>query len=200
MSFAGSGKDSRTTHILVSLDPNYMTLAHPEHERPFGRIDDARQQEMIARFFHGYGDITSLQGDLARHGNMAAAHYPLLDRIKRCIAPPANSHAIHPSRTPTRTYPHTVTTLWLHIPHIGQMPIQLDPDAMTPATATRLYLLAAANTSGRVHRAEPLPRCAWLQQAPLCSRAGDFWHMCEKTSFVGDGTHMSVCGMNQSYV
>ena len=158
MSFAGSGKDSRTTHIFVSLDPNGRTLGHAEHERPFGRIDDARQQEMIARFFHGYDDITSLQVDLARHGNTAAAHYPLLDRIKRCyISPPANSHAVHPSRTPARTYPPTVTTLWLHIPHIGQMPIQLDPDAMTPATASLLYLLAAANISGRVHRAEPLP-------------------------------------------
>ena len=160
VSFAGSGKDSRSCHVFFSLEPHGKGLGAAEHERPFGRIEDPAHQRVIESFFSGYGDLTSLQGAMVRAGNAAAARYPLLDRIERCRyhraasvaggAVPAVPAGIVGSAA------RGPGTVWLHVQGgVGSVPIHLHEGA--PGAAARLAYLAAKNTSGRLHRAEPLP-------------------------------------------
>ena len=85
LSFAGSGKNSRSCHLFVALNKG---LGHAPHETTLGHVDD----EGIATFERvvsnhkaaGYGDTGSLQGALVQQGNPAAAAYPKLDRIRSC--------------------------------------------------------------------------------------------------------------------
>jgi cyclophilin family peptidyl-prolyl cis-trans isomerase len=88
LSFAGGGKNSRTSHVFISLDPHGRSLGKAFHERPIGRIESKDEQKVVEAFYSGYGDITSIQGDLVRRGNEAVKQYPKLDRIKRCYVFP----------------------------------------------------------------------------------------------------------------
>jgi peptidyl-prolyl cis-trans isomerase A (cyclophilin A) len=72
VSFAGSGQDSRSSHIFIALDPAGKALGTALHERPFGRIHAPRQQKMVASLYSGYGDLTDLQSELTTRGNAAA--------------------------------------------------------------------------------------------------------------------------------
>ena len=83
VSFAGNGKNSRSTHIFIADMPNGRTLGKAAHERPFGKIVD--NVDVLDSFHdHGYGDVTSLQSKLVRFGNSAADDYPKLPRLTKC--------------------------------------------------------------------------------------------------------------------
>lgn len=163
VSFAGNGKHSRSTHIFISLDPHGRSLGKADHERPFGRIDDPQQQQMIASFYHGYGDITELQGSLMRRGNGAASDYPLLDRIKSCRVEPSLVETARGrlAEGSTLALPLPISRdspkLWLHVEGVGSIPIMMSAGSSTRKTQAKLLDLAAKGTSGRVHRAEAVP-------------------------------------------
>jgi peptidyl-prolyl cis-trans isomerase A (cyclophilin A) len=161
VSFAGSGPDSRSTHVFIALDPHGGALGKAWHERPFGRIDNRRHQQIVASMESRYGDLTFLQGKLMQEGNGAAGQYPLLDRIKRCSIEPvlvleADARA---EGQQMRLGHSSGTTVWLHTQALPLLPIPilLNPDGVAAETAARLAWLAARNTSGRIHRAEPQP-------------------------------------------
>jgi cyclophilin family peptidyl-prolyl cis-trans isomerase len=84
VSFAGNGKNSRSSHIFISDEPHGNNLGNALHERPFGRIADTEEQKFLDNVNNEYGDITSLQGKLVQQGNAAAAAYPNLSRFKTC--------------------------------------------------------------------------------------------------------------------
>ena len=163
VSFAGSGADSRSTHVFISLEPNGQGLGGEEHERPFGRIEDSAEQRVIESFFSGYGDLTSIQGELVRAGNAVATRYPLLDTIECCryhtatsavgSATPALSSVTSPGAR------RSTDKVWLQVQGgVGSVPIRLlQGPGGAPGAAARLMHLAARNTSGRLHRAEPHP-------------------------------------------
>merc|ERR1740124_269711 len=91
VSFAGNGPRSRSSHIFISLEPDGKKLGSAEHERPFGRIEDAEGQKVVESFYDGYGDLTGLQGKLIALGNkVAAERFPKLDKIKRCFLVKSN--------------------------------------------------------------------------------------------------------------
>jgi cyclophilin family peptidyl-prolyl cis-trans isomerase len=92
LSFAGSGRNSRTTHMFLADAPSGSRLGNAHHERPIGKIVD--HPEIIDSFAqHGYGDISSLQSALVSAGNAAASRYPQLARIKRCEVQSAEERA-----------------------------------------------------------------------------------------------------------
>ncbi len=92
LSFAGSGRHSRTTHMFLADAPSGSRLGSAYHERPIGKIID--NPEIIDSFAsHGYGDVSSLQSAIVRSGNAAAANYPHLARIKRCEVQSAEARA-----------------------------------------------------------------------------------------------------------
>lgn len=83
VSFAGNGKNSRSTHIFIADMPHGRTLGKAAHERPFGKIVD--NVDVLDSFHdHGYGDVTSLQSKLMHFGNSAADDYPKLPRLTKC--------------------------------------------------------------------------------------------------------------------
>eukprot|EP00501_MAST-03F_sp_TOSAG23-6_P000293 GSMAST32.ASY1.ANO1.300.1 assembled CDS len=84
VSFAGAGKDSRTCHIFISLEPQGKQLGNAFHERPFGRIENIEDQKVISNFYSGYGDLTRLQSSLATEGNVALKDFSRLDKILSC--------------------------------------------------------------------------------------------------------------------
>lgn len=163
VSFAGSGADSRSCHVFISLEPHGQGLGGADHERPFGRIEDPAQQRVIESFFSGYGDLTSIQGEMVRAGNAAAARYPLLDTIERChyhTATSAVGSAAPALSAGTGLAARRRTdTVWLQVQGgVGSVPIHLlQGPGGAPGAAARLTHLAARNASGRLHRAEPHP-------------------------------------------
>jgi len=88
VSFAGAGKDSRTCHLFVALEPSGVHLGKAAHETTIGHLDRAGIEtfERVVKNHQaaGYGDTGSLQGGLVQRGNAAAAKYPKLDSIKKC--------------------------------------------------------------------------------------------------------------------
>ena len=88
VSFAGNGKDSRSCHLFVALQPHGSRLGNAPHETTIGQVemDDMPVWNTVVSNFaaSGYGDTGELQQDLVARGNAAAAAYPKLDRIERC--------------------------------------------------------------------------------------------------------------------
>ena len=87
VSYAGSGKDSRSCHIFIAMQPNGRNLGNAPHETPIGRINAGIEmlQTLQTNFQSaGYSDLTHLQGQIGARGNAAAEAYPKLDRIQEC--------------------------------------------------------------------------------------------------------------------
>ena len=87
VSFAGAGPNSRSCHVFIAFDPHGRTLGRAAHETPLGKVTTGLHVlDVIQRNFEqsGYQDLTSLQGEIAHHGNAAATTYSKLDRIKQC--------------------------------------------------------------------------------------------------------------------
>ena len=88
LSFAGNGKDSRSSHLFVALKPNGVHLGRALHETTLGHLDEEGIQtfeRVVANHdSEGYGDTGDLQTSLVNSGNKAASQYPNLDRILEC--------------------------------------------------------------------------------------------------------------------
>lgn len=83
ISFAGAGPGSRSTHMFIANEPRGSRLGKAHHERPFAIIKEGAD-EFFNGLYQGYGDLTSLQLELVKHGNVAAKKYPRLSRVKNC--------------------------------------------------------------------------------------------------------------------
>jgi cyclophilin family peptidyl-prolyl cis-trans isomerase len=86
LSFAGAGANSRSSHVFISDTPLGTQLGKSLHERPFGRINNPKEQQFLDQVNNEYGDITTLQNELVAKGNEAAAAYPNLTRITKVYA------------------------------------------------------------------------------------------------------------------
>lgn len=88
LSFAGNGKDSRSSHLFVALKPNGVRLGKALHEATLGRLDTRGINTFIRVVDDhkdaGYADTGSLQSALVSQGNAAAEQYPKLHKIKQC--------------------------------------------------------------------------------------------------------------------
>mmetsp|Transcript_26110 Transcript_26110/g.43140 ORF Transcript_26110/g.43140 Transcript_26110/m.43140 type:complete len:201 (+) Transcript_26110:47-649(+) len=87
VSFAGNGKNSRSCHLFVALEPNGARLGNALHEATIGHVTEGMETwEAVAANFKasGYPDTGSLQNALVQQGNIAALKYPKLDRITSC--------------------------------------------------------------------------------------------------------------------
>ena len=106
LSFAGSGKDSRTTHMFVALAPSGERLGRlTPHETTLGHVIEGMDtwERVTANYkesgymntggmtYVGYKDISRLQGALEASGNDAAEDFPKLDRIQSCTLDPTSS-------------------------------------------------------------------------------------------------------------
>jgi len=87
VSFAGSGRDSRSCHIFVALGPHGKQLGSAPHEVPIGKITsglDVLDRIVANAKAANYGDLTNLQQELTSQGNSAAVQYPKIDALQNC--------------------------------------------------------------------------------------------------------------------
>lgn len=109
LSFAGSGSNSRSCHMFITLAPSGQTI-NPHlggmlHEVPFAEVVDGI--EAIESMHFGYGDETlALQAAFQAQGNdFMEARFPQLDRILSC-------HIVEPEPAqPQRRRIHVVDEL-----------------------------------------------------------------------------------------
>lgn len=87
VSFAGSGPNSRSCHIFISLGEN---LGDAPHEVVLGNVEEEDggmyviESIVKRRAESGYGSLLDMQGPLAVEGNVALNQYPQVDRIIAC--------------------------------------------------------------------------------------------------------------------
>lgn len=79
ITFATSGKDSRTTQVFINFSDN--TRLDNMGFAPFGKVIDG-MEETVDKLYDGYGEqLTRLQAQISGHGNVFLEKYPKLDRI-----------------------------------------------------------------------------------------------------------------------
>ena len=91
LSYAGNGQNSRSTHMFIALMPMGAMLGKAAHETTIGHVEDMEVVFKIASNFekNGYPDLSTMQAQLLKTGNAAAADYPNLDRIVTAeVVPP----------------------------------------------------------------------------------------------------------------
>ena len=91
LSYAGNGQNSRSTHMFIALMPMGAMLGKAAHETTIGHVEDMQVVFEIAANFekNGYPDLSTMQAQLLKSGNAAAADYPNLDRIVTAeVVPP----------------------------------------------------------------------------------------------------------------
>ena len=92
LSFAGGGKDSRTTHVFVALSPHGGRLGRgTPHESTLGHIVEGMEafERVVSNYqAAGYKNTGILQHSLVTRGSVAAQGYPKLDRILKCTLDP----------------------------------------------------------------------------------------------------------------
>jgi len=87
MSYAGGGKNSRSTHLFIAYE-DLPGLGKSDWEVPFGIVTEGR--ETIDAWYTGYGDMPPWgkgpeQGKIHNRGNQYIhEEYPLTDFIKSC--------------------------------------------------------------------------------------------------------------------
>lgn len=57
ISFAGSGKNSRTTHLFITLGESVKSLGVLPWEVPFGYVTQKSMEETVSKFTTQYGDM-----------------------------------------------------------------------------------------------------------------------------------------------
>ena len=90
LSFAGSGRDSRSCHMFITLAPKGQGinphLGAAYHETAFAMVVYQQPMGVLDRFYMDYGDRTlGDQGEFAQKG-LVYMHtkWPMLDRILKC--------------------------------------------------------------------------------------------------------------------
>ncbi|KAJ9439513.1 Peptidyl-prolyl cis-trans isomerase A [Diplonema papillatum] len=100
VSFAGSGKDSRTTQVFISYK-NSRSLGNSPWETPVGLV--VQGMGNVDRWYSGYGDLKSLQrakgkdagvdpGEVKKRGNAYLEEsFPLLSFLGNCSRVPRDT-------------------------------------------------------------------------------------------------------------
>lgn len=84
LGYAGAGKNSRGTQLIVALEDNLYLGGGSPWEVPFGQVFGEESFRTLSRFYTGYGEKPS-QGKIMNRG-AAYVHeeFPLLDFITEC--------------------------------------------------------------------------------------------------------------------
>lgn len=100
LSFAGAGPNSRSCHFFIAMEPHGPKLGKAPHETVLGHVnevtilghpidgDGLEVMDRICRkhvangYIYADPDTGHLQNALIDYGNVAAAEFPLLDRIE----------------------------------------------------------------------------------------------------------------------
>ena len=83
MAYAGGGKNSRGTQLILAYDRNKMLGGGSPWEVPFGQLIGQESYEHIKQFYTNYGEQVS-QGKLQNRGNKYLEEFPELDYIFNC--------------------------------------------------------------------------------------------------------------------
>jgi cyclophilin family peptidyl-prolyl cis-trans isomerase len=82
--YAGAGKNSRGTQLIVAFEDNLYLGGGSPWEVPWGQLVGDASFETLKKIYTGYGEAPS-QGKIRNRGNQyLEAEYPLLDFIKEC--------------------------------------------------------------------------------------------------------------------
>ena len=84
MSYAGAGKNSRGTQLIMTFEDNLYLGGGSPWEVPFGQVFGANSFETISKIYTKYGEKPS-QGKIMNKGvAYLKAEFPLLDYITKC--------------------------------------------------------------------------------------------------------------------
>ena len=109
VAFAGSRKDSRSTHVFINLQDNFFIDHRDVWATPFARV--VTGMDVVERFYAGYqraekrGGPTPQQGKIAQEGNAyLEKEFPLLTEIERVrlVRMPAPPHRARQQRVESR--------------------------------------------------------------------------------------------------
>lgn len=109
VAFAGSRKDSRSTHVFINLHDNFFIDHRDVWATPFARV--VTGMDVVERFYAGYqraekrGGPTPQQGRIAQEGNAyLEKEFPLLTEIERVrlVRMPAPPHRARQQRVESR--------------------------------------------------------------------------------------------------
>lgn len=147
VSFAGSGPNSRSTHLFIADEPRGSRLGKAHHERPFAIIKEGAD-EFFKGLYTGYGDLTSLQLDLVKNGNAAAKKYPRLSRVKTCYVegskPPTKDEGIRDQKVEASETPQSADELRAKIEDIKKRKMEaIDKDDLEQAVLLKSQLKVA---------------------------------------------------------
>ena len=83
--YAGAGKNSRGTQLIVAFEDNLYLGGGSPWEVPWGQLVGDASFETLKKIYTGYGEAPS-QGKIRNRGNQyLEAEYPLLDFINECV-------------------------------------------------------------------------------------------------------------------
>jgi cyclophilin family peptidyl-prolyl cis-trans isomerase len=128
IAFAGSGENSRDTHLFIALDPSGDPQWGKEEpwETPVGRV--VQGLETVVQHFYSYGDDKDLpeQGRIYDGPKYIEEEFPLTDKFEKCtveryhgqyVEHSAQGHAAKQKKQPAAALPNlapmdpTMTTL-----------------------------------------------------------------------------------------
>lgn len=86
LAYAGAGKDTRGSQLIVSLKPNPRLGGGSPWEVPWGELVGEHSFTTLSKIYTGYGDHGPSQGRLRKEGASAevAKEFPLLDFVLSC--------------------------------------------------------------------------------------------------------------------
>lgn len=86
LAYAGAGKNSRGTQLIVALKDNGPLAGGSPWEVPWGEIVGAESFQTLSKIYTGYGEKGPPQGRLMREGASDAVkkQWPKLDYINKC--------------------------------------------------------------------------------------------------------------------
>lgn len=86
LAYAGAGKESRSSQLIVALQANARLAGGSPWEVPWGELVGTHSFDTLSRIYTGYGDKGPPQGRLRREGasDAVAKDFPLLDYILSC--------------------------------------------------------------------------------------------------------------------
>lgn len=84
LAYAGAGKNSRGTQLIVAFEDNLYLGGGSPWEVPWGQLIGAESFETLAKIYTGYGEAPS-QGKIRNRGkSYLEEEFPLLDYITEC--------------------------------------------------------------------------------------------------------------------
>jgi hypothetical protein len=85
MGYAGAGKNSRGTQLILALQANEYLGGGSPWEVPFGQVSGQQSLETLSKIYTGYGEKPS-QGKIMNRGiAYIQEDFPLLDIMNACM-------------------------------------------------------------------------------------------------------------------